>query len=79
MAGATCHELSQPLQSAYIQCELAMNQLDQSQDLYRRLSTIQSDLNKLGDLTNKIQRITRYETTEYLGESTIIDINKSSE
>ena len=79
MAGGACHELNQPLQGAYAQCELAMMQIGESHPLYKRFAAILQELNRLGDLTKKIQRITRDEITGYLGRSNIIDINKASE
>ena len=78
MAGAASHELSQPLQAAYGQCEIAMLQLGQTHDLYSRFSSIMDELERLGGLTDKIQRITRDESTAYAGGATIVDIDKSS-
>ncbi len=79
MAGAASHELSQPLQAAYGRCEIAMNQLGQDHDLYGRFASILEELERLGDLTNKIQHITRDESTWYAGGDPIVDIDMASQ
>lgn len=78
MAGAACHELNQPLQVAYGQCEIALLGLTKDQKARERFTVILEQLNRLCDLTGKIQRITRDETTEYLGGPPIIDIDRAS-
>ena len=78
MAGAACHELNQPLQAAYGQCEIALLQLENDGEYYRRFADILEQLDRLCEATGKIQRITRDETTEYLGGPPIIDIERAS-
>lgn len=78
MAGAACHELNQPLQVACGQCEIALLGLTRDKNSQERFTIILEQLNRLCDLTGKIQRITRDETTEYLGGPPIIDIHRAS-
>lgn len=77
MAGAVCHEMNQPLQVLSGYCEL----LESSEgDVNMKwISEIIKSSRRLGDITRKLMKITRYETKIYAGSSTIIDIEKSSE
>lgn len=78
MAGAACHELNQPLQTisanTYIlsqECESEMpNQL--FDDIIR-------DVDRMAEITRKLNKITRYAVVEYGDGIKIFDINRSAE
>ncbi len=78
IVGATSHEFSQPLQilsgTAYL---LLKNVPDNSPDK-KKIETLKRQADRMGELTKKMQCITRYETKEYL-EGRIIDFDKSSD
>ena len=57
---------------------IALLGLTKDQKARERFTVILEQLNRLCDLTGKIQRITRDETTEYLGGPPIIDIDRAS-
>lgn len=79
MAGAACHELNQPLQVAIGQVEL-MSMRMAAEDVRReKLDIILAQLEKLAEITSKIQKITKYETKDYLAAIKIIDIDTASE
>jgi PAS domain S-box-containing protein len=76
-AGAVCHELNQPLQALSGYTELIAMKLSGDETLpYAR--KIISQVDRMRDITLKLQSITRYETTDYAGLTKIIDINKAS-
>lgn len=76
-AGAVCHELNQPLQALSGYAELiSMNASGEKLLPYARQVIGQVD--RMRDITHKLQRITRYETTDYAGLTKIIDIHKAS-
>ncbi len=78
MAGAVCHELNQPLQAVSGWAELILMDLPESDPNYGTLKNIKEAVGRIGELTRKIMRTSRYEVRNYL-KSKIIDINKSSE
>ncbi len=78
MAGAACHELSQPLQAIYWEFEMLTMQLERTPGLEKKLDSINAELKRLGEMICKIQNITRYSATEYGSNLKIIDINKAS-
>jgi PAS domain S-box-containing protein len=76
-AGAVCHELNQPLQalSGYIEL-MAMKFSGHESTPY--LEKITTQIGRMREITDKLQGITRYETTDYSGQTKIIDIHKAS-
>ncbi len=78
MAGAVCHELNQPLQSVSGFSELLLLDLAPDDPVYASLQNIKTDIERIGQLTRKIMRITRYQSKPYL-KSQIVDIDSSSE
>jgi phosphoserine phosphatase RsbU/P len=78
MAGAVCHELNQPLQSVYGYSEILLMDLDTGDRHYETLKKIRQQIRRIGDLTRKIMKITRYQTKPYL-KNQIVDIDQSSE
>jgi two-component system cell cycle response regulator len=78
MAGAACHELSQPLQAVFWEFELLVMKLEDNPEIKASLETINGELQRLGGLVSKIQNITRYSVQEYTHNTRIIDIHKAS-
>ena len=76
-AGAVCHELNQPLQALSGYTELMAAKLDQEEAL-AYIEKITQQIDRMRDITDKLQGVTRYETTDYAGNTKIIDIHKSS-
>jgi len=79
LAGATAHELNQPLTSMMGYAELAKRKLEEPEEVVRVLNIILSEAERMADIIRKIGRITRYETKSYVGEQRIVDIDRSSE
>lgn len=78
MAGAVCHELNQPMQSVSGYAELLTMQTPVTDPRYDNLAQIYQEVMRMGDITKKLMRITRYQTKGYLGDGKIIDIDKAS-
>ena len=78
MAGAVCHELNQPLQSILGHSELLIMDVDHNDPSYKQFKVIVEQVERMRDLTQKLQKITKYKTKNYLDE-TIIDIEKAAQ
>ncbi len=81
MAGAAAHELAQPVTGAMGLIDLirAKSELDATADLSEELGMLYECLQRSSEVIHKIQRIRRYETTDYAGSQKIIDIHKASD
>ncbi|QTA86693.1 response regulator [Desulfonema magnum] len=79
MAGAVCHELNQPMQSILGFSQLLIDDLSEEDPRYEYIKIIKTQIDKMGKITKKLMRITRYETREYIQSTKIIDINKAAE
>jgi len=79
MAGAVCHELNQPLQTVLGFSDLLLTEITEGDPKYPMLKTIKGEIERIGKLTQKIMRITKYRAKDYIeGQSRIIDIESSS-
>lgn len=78
MAGAICHELNQPLMAISGYSELVLMEMSENDPLVGKIDKIIEQIDKLGRITQKLMKITRYETKDYL-EGKIIDIDKATE
>ncbi len=78
MAGAVCHELSQPMQvlAALADLMLRTGSAAWSEETARR---IRAQVDRLGALTWKLAQITDYRTKNYHGQTRIVEIDGSIE
>ncbi len=79
LAGATAHELNQPLTSVLGYAEMAKRKLDDPDAISRIVDTIITESERMADIVRKIGRITHYETKSYVGGQRIVDLDRSSE
>lgn len=77
-AGAVCHEFNQPLQALSGYTEMMAMQLA-GHEAYAFIEKLTTQIERMRDITDHLQGITRYETTEYAGNTKIIDLYKASE
>ena len=77
-AGAVCHEFNQPLQALSGYTEMMAMQLA-GHDAHAFIEKLTTQIERMRDITDHLQGITRYETTEYSGNTKIIDLYKASE
>ena len=77
MTGAICHELTQPMQAISGNSELMLMSIQKDDPLYRNVKTIKDQIDRMGDITQKLKRVTRYKTKDYIN-SKIIDIDSAA-
>jgi len=73
-AGAACHELNQPLQYIYLLLSEAMEESPGSSSL----AEMKKQLDRLKEITSKLEQVTVYQTKDYIKGEKIIDIDKAS-
>ncbi len=79
MAHAVCHEINQPLQVITGYAQLLTLEKTGDENFIRYMQEIQSAVQRMTEITWKLNNITRYETIDYVGNSKIIDINRASQ
>jgi PAS domain S-box-containing protein len=77
-AGAVCHELNQPLQVISGYAELMMVELAEGDAHHKLAEQILEQVERIADITGKLQKITRYKTVDYGRHAKIIDIHEAS-
>jgi len=77
MTGAICHELTQPMQAISGNSELMLMHIQKDNPLYRNVKTIKDQIDRMGDITRKLKRVTRYKTKDYIN-SKIIDLDSAA-
>jgi PAS domain S-box-containing protein len=77
-AGAVCHEFGQPMQVISLCCESLIDELPQNNRLRGHVAKIQTRIEEMAGLLEKLTRITKYETKDYPGNVDIIDIDKAA-
>jgi PAS domain S-box-containing protein len=78
MAGATAHELNQPLTTILGATEMIMRKTDEKDPQFRQLSLIAKEAKRLASMIRKIRKVIQYETKPYLEDVKIIDLDKAS-
>jgi PAS domain S-box-containing protein len=79
LAGATAHELNQPLTSVMAYAEMLKRRLEREAPAYAAAEVIFNEAQRMAEIVRKIGKITRYETKSYVGQTTILDLDKASE
>lgn len=77
MAGSVCHEMNQPIQVISGYSELLMMDIEDDNPFYKKIKGIQEQIKRMGEITNKLMGITKYQAKDYL-KSKIVDIDRSS-
>ncbi|MBF0469727.1 MAG: hypothetical protein HQK61_12715, partial [Desulfamplus sp.] len=73
MAGATAHELNQPLMTLLGTVELIHMTHELPKELSTYLNSIEKAARRIADIVSKIQKIRQYQTKKYLNDVSIID------
>jgi C4-dicarboxylate-specific signal transduction histidine kinase len=79
MAGAVCHELNQPIQGISSYAELLMRRWPSGRPEHDPAKAILDLAGRMGGITRKLMKITRYETKDYVQGVRIIDIDRAAE
>jgi phosphoserine phosphatase RsbU/P len=77
MTGAICHELTQPMQAISGNSELMLMSIPKDNPLYRNIKTIKEQVDRMGTITRKLKKVTRYRTKNYIN-SKIIDLDNAA-
>jgi phosphoserine phosphatase RsbU/P len=78
MAGAVCHELNQPLQVVSGFSEILLQKIQQGDPNSLIIKNIQDGIDRIGKLTQRIMKITQYQSKPYL-KRRIVDIEQASQ
>ncbi len=79
LAGTAAHELNQPLTSVIGYSELLRRHLTRPSQLHNAVSVIVTEAERMAEIVRKIGKITHYETKSYVGDTRILDLDKSSD
>jgi signal transduction histidine kinase len=79
LAGAAAHELNQPLTSVLGYSELLLRRTRENDKGREELSAILREAERMASIVKKIGKITRYETRPYVGNTRIVDLDRSSD
>lgn len=78
MAGAVCHELDQPLKAVSLDLNSIFLERPTTDEIYEFLQKFHQKIDKMGEITGKLMRITKYETRNCIRGQKISDIDKAS-
>jgi signal transduction histidine kinase len=78
LAGAAAHELNQPLTSIMGYAQLIQRQSDKDAAHLRAVGVILSEAERMAGIVKKIGRITKYETTDYVGSARMLDLDRAA-
>ncbi len=79
LAGAAAHELNQPLTSVLGYSELLFRRTREQEKGREELAAILREAERMATIVKKIGKITRYETTAYVGKTRIVDLDRASD
>ena len=79
IAGATAHELNQPLTSIMGYADLLVRQFGDDPRLREITETITKETERMAEIVRKIGKLTKYETKSYVGDAKILDLDRSVE
>ncbi|MEZ4359519.1 MAG: PAS domain S-box protein [Kofleriaceae bacterium] len=79
LAGAAAHELNQPLTSILGYCELLRRQSPAEAPHMRAVGVIAGQSERMAAIVKKIGRLTKYETTDYVGSERILDLDRAGD
>jgi PAS domain S-box-containing protein len=78
LAGAAAHELNQPLTSIMGYAQLIERQSEKDAQHLRAVGVILSEAERMASIVKKIGKITKYETTDYVGSARMLDLDRAA-
>lgn len=79
LAGTAAHELNQPLTSMMAYAELLLRQSEPGSPAAKAAEVLIREAERMADIVRKIGKITRYETTAYVGHQKIFDLDRAAD
>ncbi len=77
LGGAASHEINQPLTVALGRIQLIRRKEEAGSPYRQDLVLLEGELERIAEMVRRIGRITRYKTKPYVGQSRIIDLERS--
>lgn len=78
LAGAAAHELNQPLTSIMGYAQLIERQSEKEAAHLRAVGVILSEAERMAAIVKQIGKITKYETTDYVGTARMLDLSRAA-
>jgi PAS domain S-box-containing protein len=78
LAGAAAHELNQPLTSIMGYAQLIERQSPKDAAHMRAVGVILSEAERMAGIVKKVGKITKYETTDYVGGARMLDLERAA-
>jgi len=79
LAGTAAHELNQPLTSMMAYAELLLRQSEAGSTGAKAAEVLIREAERMAEIVRKIGKITRYETTSYVGHQKIFDLDRATD
>lgn len=79
IAGTAAHELNQPLTSMMAYAELLLRQSEADSNGAKAARVLIREAERMAEIVRKIGKITRYETTSYVGHQKIFDLDRAAD
>ena len=79
LAGTAAHELNQPLTSMMAYAELLLRQSEPDSSGAKAARVLIREAERMAEIVRKIGKITRYETTSYVGHQKIFDLDRAAD
>ena len=79
LAGTAAHELNQPLTSMMAYAELLLRQSEPDSAGAKAAQVLIREAERMAEIVRKIGKITRYETTSYVGHQKIFDLDRAAD
>ncbi len=79
LAGTAAHELNQPLTSMMAYAELLLRQSEAGSTGAKAAQVLIREAERMAEIVRKIGKITRYETTSYVGQQKIFDLDRAAD
>lgn len=79
LAGTAAHELNQPLTSMMAYAELLLRQSEAGSGPAKAAEVLIREAERMAEIVRKIGKITRYETTAYVGHQKIFDLDRAAD
>lgn len=79
LAGTAAHELNQPLTSMMAYAELLARQSEEGSTGAKAAKVLIREAERMAEIVRKIGKITRYETTSYVGHQKIFDLDRAAD
>jgi PAS domain S-box-containing protein len=77
-AGATAHELNQPLSVIIPRIDMILAETDKQDPHFTQMNKIREQCMRMAELVHKISQISTYETKPYIDDVDIIDLDKAA-